>query len=179
MTTASLPISSTRAPALRVLGASLAIGVPTGLLFGTLECYAHTIPHQLLMIPTEILITLTFATTLGLLLVRLFRNLPSSSKSLTRLCTLAACAIAYYTAWIGWIANFVIYFSHKTPLLTFFLPNRVLDIASALNYLGTWRLFQKPAHGPLLTCVWFAELFALFTITTRLMEWKSKPRSNV
>ena len=177
MTTTPLPIpSTTTAPALRALFTSLALGALAGLLFGTLECYAHIIPHERLMAPAELLITIAFATTLGLFLARSLRALPFHSKSLNRLCTLLACIVAYYTAWIAWISTFIFYFSRQTPLFSFFLPARMLEIASAMNRLGTWTLFGKPVHGPLLTCIWFAELFTLFTLTTRLVEWKSKPR---
>ncbi len=181
MTTTPLPYQTPTPPAgaiFRPAAISLAIAAPTGLLLGTAECYAHIIRHEYLMVPTEILITLIFATALGLLLARLFRNLPSSSKPLTRLYTLAACTLAYYCAWIGWIANFVIYFSHNAPLPLFLHSHlRIFNVAIAMNYLGTWTLFGKPLHGPLLTCVWFAELFILFILTTRLVEWKSKLRS--
>ncbi|MGN6369179.1 MAG: hypothetical protein ACTHN5_13040 [Phycisphaerae bacterium] len=177
MTTTPLPISTTtptHTPALRLLLTSLATGALLGLLLGTAECYAHTIPNEPLMATTEVLATLTFSTALGLTLARLFRK-HASPKPLTRGCTLAACLLAYYTAWIGWIANFVLYFSHNPPLPSFFTPARILTLASSMNRLGTWTLFHKPAHGPLLTCIWFAELFTLFTLTTRLVEWKTKP----
>jgi hypothetical protein len=171
-TTPIIPHPTTTPAPLVLLLSSLLLAIFLGALAGTLELYCHLLGNPSLIVLTESLIVLAFGASLGFLLTRLFRTFNSRSKSLRRLCTLSAAFVGLYTAWIAWISNFTLYFSHNAPLPRFFLPARMLDIIGCINQLGTWTLWGKPPTGPLLTGIWFAEAFTVIALATRITEWK-------